>query len=93
MVWDSSVTVAKEWETCGILKAYSSSQLELEAGKYLFSPCQHLPWMAREYCVNTTIFLFGRSVHRVSVTGTRVKPGLWTVTSLVCAAVLLQLEN
>lgn len=91
--WDSSVTGAKEWETCGVLKACSSPQLKLEAGKYLSNSCQHLPWMAREYCANTTIFLFGRSVHRDSVTVNRVKPALWTVTSPVCAAVLLQLED
>lgn len=90
--WDSSVTGAKEWETCDVLKAYSSPQLKLEAGKQLSSPYQHLPWMAREYSANTT-FLFGRSVHRDCVTGNRVKPGLWTVGSPVGAAVLLQLQD
>lgn len=69
------------------------TQLKLEAQEI---PVQALPASSldgQEYCANATIFLFRRSVHRDSVTGDRVKPGLWTVTSPVCAAVLLQLEN
>lgn len=91
--WDSSVTGAKEWESRGILKACSSPKLKLEAQEI---PVQALPASSldgQEYCANATIFLFRRSLHRDSVTGDRVKPGLWTVTSPVCAAVLLQLEN